>query len=197
MRCIPNLVVAAPMDEVELRNMMYTASQVHAGPFSIRYPRGEGSIVNWRQPFSAIPVGRGRKLRDGVDLAILSIGAIGTEAAAAANDLAARGISAAHYDMRFAKPLDEVMLHEVFTKFDAIITLEDGCVTGGFGSAVLEFMGDRGYSAHVKRLGIPDRYIEHGSQKELYSECGYDAAAVVAAAEGLVARVEQAAPRWA
>jgi 1-deoxy-D-xylulose-5-phosphate synthase len=89
------------------------------------------------------------------------------------------------------------MLHEVFTKFDAIITLEDGCVTGGFGSAVLEFMGDRGYSAHVKRLGIPDRYIEHGSQKELYSECGYDAAAVVAAAEGLVARVEQAAPRWA
>ncbi|MEY2774624.1 MAG: hypothetical protein RLZZ275_971 [Bacteroidota bacterium] len=197
MRCIPNLVVAAPMDEVELRNMMYTASQVHAGPFSIRYPRGEGSIVNWRQPFSAIPVGRGRKLRDGVDLAILSIGAIGTEAAAAANDLAARGISAAHYDMRFAKPLDEVMLHEVFTKFDAIITLEDGCVTGGFGSAVLEFMGDRGYSAQVKRLGIPDRYIEHGSQKELYAECGYDAAAVVAAAEGLVARVERAAPRWA
>jgi 1-deoxy-D-xylulose-5-phosphate synthase len=130
-------------------------------------------------------------------VAILSIGAIGTEAVAAADDLALRGISAAHYDLRYAKPLDETMLHEVFSKFDAVITLEDGCLPGGVGAAVLEFMGDRGYRANVRRLGIPDRYIEHGTQKELYAECGYNAAAVVAAAEALVARVERAAPRFA
>ena len=187
MRCIPHMVVAAPMDEVELRNMMYSALECQHGPYSIRYPRGNGSIVAWRQPFEEIPVGRGRRLRAGKDLAILSIGAIGTEATRAAEQLAQRGMDAAHYDMRFAKPLDEVMLHEVFGAFDTVITLEDGCVLGGMGSAVVEFMAENGYQTQVRRLGMPDRVVEHGSQAQLYAECGYDAAAVVETAEALLA----------
>ena len=188
MRCVPNMVVAAPMDELELRNMMYTASEKQSGPFSIRYPRGTGSVVNWRQPFKAIPIGQGRKLQSGTDVAILSVGAIGTQATDALDQLKNKGISAAHYDMRFVKPLDEVMLHEVFGKFDAVITLEDGCLMGGFGSAVTEFMGDNGYKAHVKRLGLGDHYVEHGTQAELYAENGYDTAAIVTVAEELVSR---------
>ncbi len=197
MRCVPGLTVAAPMDEVELRNMMYSASQKQSGPYSIRYPRGNGSIVNWRQPFEEIPVGRGRKLKDGKDVAILTIGAIGTQATGALEDLAAAGISAAHYDMRFVKPLDEVMLHEVFGKFSRVITVEDGTVTGGFGSAVTEFMADAGYQARVKRLGLPDRYVEHGSQSQLYAECGYDRAGIVAAARALMAEAAQTTMRTA
>ena len=132
MRCVPNMVVAAPMDEIELRNMMYSASQKHSGPYSIRYPRGTGSIVDWKQPFEAIPLGQGRRIKTGKDLAILSIGAIGTQATEAILELEKRGIDAAHYDMRFVKPLDEIMLHEIFGQFDHVITLEDGCVMGGF-----------------------------------------------------------------
>jgi 1-deoxy-D-xylulose-5-phosphate synthase len=188
MRCIPNMVVAAPMDEVDLRNMMYSASQLHDGPYSIRYPRGAGSIVDWKQPFQALPLGKGRRLQNGSDVAILSIGAIGTQATDACEALAKRGISAAHYDMRFAKPIDEMLLHEVFGKFEHVITLEDGCIVGGFGSAVIEFMADQGYKAQVRRLGLPDRYVEHGTQAELYAESGYDAAAIVACAEEMAAQ---------
>lgn len=175
MRNIPNMVVAAPMDEVELRNMMYSASQTQTSPYSIRYPRGTGSIVDWEQPFEEIKTGRGRKISSGDDIAILSIGAIGTEAGKAVEALGKRGVSAAHYDMRFVKPLDDVMLHEVFSKFDKVVTVEDGCIQGGFGSAVLEWISESGYSAVVKRLGVPDNWIEHGAQSELYKECGYDA----------------------
>jgi 1-deoxy-D-xylulose-5-phosphate synthase len=182
MRCIPNLVVSAPMDEQELRNLMYTSSQKHEGPFVIRYPRGTGSMVEWQTPFEEVEVGRGRRLRNGNALAILSIGAIGTQAVKAAEDLAARGVEVAHYDMRFVKPLDEVLLHEVFGRFTDVITLEDGCIQGGMGSAVTEWAMEHGYGSKVARLGVPDRYIEHGTQSELYAECGYDADAIVAKA---------------
>jgi 1-deoxy-D-xylulose-5-phosphate synthase len=166
--------------------MMYTASAKQSGPFSIRYPRGAGSIVNWRQPFKAIQIGQGRKLQAGDDVAILSIGAIGTQATEAIVQLETKGISAAHYDMRFVKPLDEVMLHEIFGKFKAVVTVEDGCLMGGFGSAVTEFVGDNGYQAHIKRLGLGDHYVEHGTQAELYAENGYDASAIAATAEDLI-----------
>jgi len=182
-RCIPNMVVSAPMNEEELRNLMYTAQlPKNASPFSIRYPRGNGVMTDWKQPFTEITVGKGRKLREGKDLAILSIGHIGNLALAACKSLDKQGISAALYDMRFVKPLDEALLHEVFSRYGKIITVEDGCIMGGMGSAVLEFMADNGYAAQVKRLGIPDQVIEHGEQKELYEECGYDEAAISAAA---------------
>ena len=187
MRCIPNMVVSAPMDEQELRNLMYTAAEKQTGPFVIRYPRGTGSMVDWRTPFEEIPVGQGRRLRQGEDVAILSIGAIGTEATKAVEALEQRGVSAAHYDMRFVKPLDHMLLHEVFTKFDKVITLEDGCVQGGMGSAVTEWAMEHGYRAQVVRLGVPDRYIEHGTQAELYAECGYDANAIVEKATEMAA----------
>jgi 1-deoxy-D-xylulose-5-phosphate synthase len=185
MRCLPNMVVSAPMDEIELRNLMLTGAQSGV-PFSIRYPRGNGSIVDWRQPMQPLKIGTGRRLKQGDDIAILTIGAIGTQATAALEKLADRGISAAHYDMRFVKPIDEVMLHEVFTRFETVITVEDGCIMGGFGSAVVEFMTEQGYKAQVKRLGMPDRYIEHGTQEELYAQCGYDTAAIVETAVELV-----------
>jgi len=180
-RCIPNMIVSAPMNEEELRNLMYTAQLKDHGPFSIRYPRGEGVMLDWKTPFKEIKVGTGRKLRSGDDLAVLSIGHIGNVAAKGIDALNAEGHSVAHYDMRFAKPLDELLLHEVFAKFKHVITVEDGCVQGGMGSAVLEFMADHGYHAQVERLGIPDRWIEHGTQPELYAECHYDDAALIAA----------------
>jgi 1-deoxy-D-xylulose-5-phosphate synthase len=197
MRCIPGMTVAAPMDEIELRNMMYSASQKQSGPYSIRYPRGTGSIVNWKQPFKEIPIGRGRRLSQGDDLAILSVGAIGTQAVKAVESLAQQGIHAAHYDMRFVKPLDEVMLHEVFGKHQLVITLEDGTVTGGFGSAVAEFMVEAGYTSRIKRLGMPDRYVEHGSQQQLYAECGYDHAGIEIAAKTLLAEAQKSSFRTA
>jgi len=178
MRCIPNMVVSAPMNEEELRNLMFTAQQENMGPFSIRYPRGNGVMPDWKRPFKAIPVGKGRKICDGEDVAILSIGHIGNEAVKACQELNAEGIHPAHYDLRFVKPLDEVLLHEVFSKFKNIITVEDGCLQGGMGSAVAEFMADHGYSAKLVRLGIPDQVIEHGEQPELWAECQYDAAAI-------------------
>ena len=191
MRCIPNLIVSAPMDEQELRNLMFTASEKQSGPFVIRYPRGNGSMIDWRTPFEEIPIGQGRRLRQGEDLAILSIGAIGTEAAQAAEDLSKQGVEAAHYDMRFVKPLDTMLLHEVFTKFNKVITLEDGCVQGGMGSAVTEWAMENGYAAQVIRLGVPDRYIEHGTQAELYAECGYDAKSIVKKALEMCERASQ------
>ncbi len=188
-RCIPNMVVSAPLDEEELRNLMYTAQlPENAGPFSIRYPRGNGSMIDWRTPFTKLEIGTGRKLADGNDIAILSIGAIGTEAIKARQMLEDQGISVAHYDMRFVKPIDEKMLHEVFQKHNKVITLEDGCLPGGFGSAVIEFMADNGYAAHVIRLGIPDTIVEHGTQQELYNDCGYSAKHVCAAALKLIGK---------
>lgn len=182
-RCIPNMVVSAPMDEPELRNLMYTAQlDKNAVPFSIRYPRGNGVTINWRTPFEEIKIGTGRKIREGSDVAILTFGHPGNFAVEACENLNKQGISAAHYDMRFVKPLDEALLHEVFAKHDKVITVEDGTIVGGLGSAVLEFMADHGYSAQVKRLGIPDRWVEHGEQPELWKECGFDAAAIEATA---------------
>lgn len=172
-RCVPNMTIAAPLNEEELRNMMYTAQLPGNGPFSIRYPRGNGSMVNWRTPFKKLDIGKGRRLREGDDIALLSIGAIGMEAKKAIEACGERSV--AWYDMRFLKPIDEELLHEVFRKFKKIVTLEDGTIVGGLGSAVLEFMADHGYSAKVTRLGIPDRFVEHGSQQQLYKECGFDA----------------------
>lgn len=180
MRCVPNLIVAAPMNEEELRNLMYTSQLDEVKkPFVIRYPRGEGVMPEWKTPFKKIKIGTGRKVRTGEALAILTIGHIGNEAVIAAERLENDGISAAVYDMRFVKPLDEVLLHEVFGKFENVITVEDGCIQGGFGSAILEFMADNHYRANVVRLGIPDKVVEHGSQPELYRECGYDAEAII------------------
>ncbi|WP_413671141.1 1-deoxy-D-xylulose-5-phosphate synthase [Mucilaginibacter sp. Mucisp86] len=176
MRCIPNMVVSAPMNEEELRNLMFTAQQENMGPFVIRYPRGNGVMVDWQRPFKVIPVGKGRKVCDGDDVAILSIGAIGNEVVKAIAELNAEGYNPAHYDLRFVKPLDEALLHDVFKNFSKVITVEDGCIEGGAGSAVLEFMADNGYTnIQVKRLGIPDKFIEHGDQPELWADCGFDA----------------------
>lgn len=176
MRCIPNMIVSAPMNEAELRNLMYT-SQLDSNklPFVIRYPRGEGVMPEWKTPMEEIRIGTGRKLKDGEDIAILSFGHPGNFAASAIRDVRAEGINPAHYDMRFVKPLDEEMLHEVFTKYNKVITVEDGTVVGGFGSAVLEFMNEHGYKADVKIMGIPDRLVEHGTPKQLYDEIGIDA----------------------
>jgi 1-deoxy-D-xylulose-5-phosphate synthase len=176
MRCIPNLIVSAPMNEAELRDLMYTSqldSQTY--PMVIRYPRGEGVMPEWRTEMKEIRIGKGRKLKDGDTLAVLSFGHPGNFAAAAIRNLKTYGINAAHYDMRFVKPLDEELLHEVFSRYSKIITVEDGTIVGGFGSAILEFMAQNGYQAEVKMLGIPDRLVEHGTLKELHRECGYDA----------------------
>jgi len=178
-RCIPNMIISAPMNEQELRNLMFTAqldSQQY--PFVIRYPRGEGVMPEWRTPLQEVAVGKGRKIKDGRDIAILSLGHPGNFVTVAIRELRTEGLDPAHYDMRFAKPLDEELLHEVFTKYDKIITIEDGTIVGGFGSAVLEFMAQHKYNADVQLLGIPDRIVEHGTLKELHKECGYDAAAI-------------------
>jgi len=174
LRCIPNITIASPLNEEELRNLMYTAQLGGKGAFSIRYPRGAGRDVNWRKPFKEIEIGKGQKLKEGKDLAILSIGAIGMQAADAIEELESEGHSIAHYDMRFLKPIDEDLLHEVFKQHKQVITLEDACIIGGLGSAVLEFMSDNGYAARVKRLGVPDKWVEQGTQEELYKECGFD-----------------------
>jgi 1-deoxy-D-xylulose-5-phosphate synthase len=176
MRCVPHMIVSAPMNEGELRDLMYTAQlEKNQLPFSIRYPRGEGTMPEWRTEMKEIKIGTGRKLKDGEEIAILSFGHPGNFAAEAIRDVRKEGINPAHYDMRFAKPIDGDMLHEVFAKFNKIITVEDGTVVGGFGSAVLEFMNEHGYKADVKIMGIPDRLVEHGTPKQLYDEIGIDA----------------------
>ncbi|MCR9062987.1 MAG: 1-deoxy-D-xylulose-5-phosphate synthase [Cytophagales bacterium] len=186
MRCIPNMIVSAPMNEEELRNLMFTAQsdaiQQGTDAFTIRYPRGNGVMIDWKTEFELIEIGKGRKLKEGKDLAILTIGHVGNYATEACEELAKEGVDAAHYDLRFVKPLDEEMLHEVFGSFEKIITVEDGCLQGGMGSAVLEFMAENGYASKVKRLGIPDRLVEHGEQLELQAECGFDVDGIVAAA---------------
>ncbi len=187
MRCVPNMIVSAPMNEAELRDLMYTAQlDSNELPFVIRYPRGEGMLVDWKTPMKEIKVGTGRKLKDGKDIAVLTFGHPGNFAAAAIRDVKAEGINPAHYDMRFVKPLDEEMLHEVFSNYNKVITVEDGTVVGGFGSAILEFMNEHGYKADVKILGIPDRLVEHGTPKQLYDEIGIDANAIAATLRKMV-----------
>lgn len=188
MRCIPNMIVSAPMNEAELRNLMYTAQlEENELPFVIRYPRGQGVMPEWRTPFEKIEIGKGRMIKEGEDVAILTIGHPGNFAVKACNILKTEGFNPAHYDMRFAKPLDEAMLHEIANKFSKIITVEDGTIVGGFGSAVLEFMAANNYTPEVKMLGIPDRIVEHGKPEELHRECGYDAEAIVAAVKEMAA----------
>lgn len=189
-RCLPNMVVSAPMNEQELRNLMYTAmldaEEYGKRAFSIRYPRGQGVMPDWRKPFERLPIGKGRMIQDGEHLAILTIGHIGNLVVEACQALAEEGYHPAHYDMRFVKPLDEALLHDVFGRFDKIITVEDGCLMGGFGSAVLEFMADHGYQAQVLRLGVPDRVVEHGTQEEQYKECGYDKQSIRSAVKNMM-----------
>ncbi|MBT3383718.1 MAG: 1-deoxy-D-xylulose-5-phosphate synthase [Prolixibacteraceae bacterium] len=180
MRSIPNMVVSAPMDEIELRNLMYTSQLDEINqPFSIRYPRGCGIKPNWKKPFEKIEIGTGRKLADGKDIALLSIGKTGIFAQRAVKSLANKNISAAHYDLRFVKPLDKKLLTEVFEKFEHIVTVEDGVIRGGFGSTILEFMAENGYLANVKLLGVPDDFIEQGTIEDLYKECGIDTKGIV------------------
>jgi len=176
MRCIPNMIVSAPMNESELRNLMYTAQlDSTKNPFVIRYPRGEAVKADWKTEMKEIQIGTGRKLKDGEEVAILSFGHPGNFAAAAIREVKSDGLNPAHYDIRFVKPIDEALLHEVFQKYSKIITVEDGTIIGGFGSAILEFMNAHHYKADVKILGIPDIIIEHASQKQQQSESGIDA----------------------
>jgi 1-deoxy-D-xylulose-5-phosphate synthase len=181
-RCIPNMIISAPMNEQELRNLMFTAQLDSTNlPVVIRYPRGEGVMPEWKKPLEEITIGKGRRLRTGKDIAILSFGHPGNFAAAAIRELQSEGITPAHYDMRFVKPLDENLLHEALATYQKIVTVEDGTIVGGFGSAVLEFMQQHGYKNDVQMLGIPDRVVEHGTLKELHQECGYDAGAIAEA----------------
>jgi len=168
-RCIPNLIIASPLNEEELRNMMYTAQLKGKGAFIIRYPRGKGVLVDWHKPMQEIPVGKGVCLKEGTDMAVLTLGPIGNIAAEAINKAEEKGLSIAHYDMRFLRPLDEELLHHIGKSFKKVITIEDGTKKGGFGSSILEFFADNGYNnIHVKRIGIPDEFIEHGTPEELY-----------------------------
>ena len=176
LRSIPHLTVASPMNEHELRKLMYTAQLPDMGPFAIRYPRGRGVLVDWECPLEEVQIGKGRKLKEGKDIAVLTLGPIGNEAIKAiASAEAKSGKRIAHYDLRFLKPLDEEMLDEIGKNFQFIVTIEDGVLKGGMGSAILEFMADQGYTPTVRRIGIPDRFIQHGTPKELYQICGMDA----------------------
>jgi 1-deoxy-D-xylulose-5-phosphate synthase len=174
LRSIPNLIISAPMHEDDLRNLMYTAQLNNQGPFVIRYPRGRGYHTDWQKAFREIRIGSAVMLRPGKDIAILTLGNAGNLATEAIQMLENESLEIEHWDMRFVKPLDEECLHAIFRNFDKIITIEDGVISGGFGSAVIEFMSDHGYHASVKRLGVPDTFIDHGSQMDLYKECGFD-----------------------
>lgn len=180
-RPIPNLTIASPLDEHELRRLMYTAQLPDRGPFVIRYPRGRGVLTEWRCPLEEVPVGKGRRLKEGRDIAVLTLGPIGNLAARAIRRAEEQkpGLSVAHYDLRFLKPIDEELLHEVGKRFSRIVTIEDGVRTGGMGSAVLEFMADHGYAPRVQRIGIPDCFVEHGTVAELYRLCGMDEESIV------------------
>ena len=186
-RCIPNMIVSSPMNEQELRNLMYTAQIPNQGPFSIRYPRGNGVMLDWKTPFEKLEIGVGRKIKDGEEIAILSFGHPGNFVLSAQETFEKEGLNIAHYDMRFVKPLDEKLLHTIFKKFNTIITIEDGCLQGGFGSAILEFMANNNYQTAVKRLGIPDEFIHHGSQEELHHDCKYDVNAIIATVHEVLA----------
>ncbi|CAI8298768.1 MAG: 1-deoxy-D-xylulose-5-phosphate synthase [Cryomorphaceae bacterium] len=193
-RCIPNMIVSAPMNESELRNLMFTAQLPNQGPFSIRYPRGNGAMINWKTPFEEIKIGTGRVVKEGEEIAVLSFGNPGNFVVKAQEQFEKEGLDIAHYDLRFAKPLDEKLLHTIFQKFDKIITIEDGCLHGGFGSSILEFMANNDYQAKVKMLGIPDIFIHHGTQEELYNDCYYDAEAIISSVQKILekSRITQA-----
>lgn len=187
MRCIPNMVVSAPMNEEELRNLMYTAQLDETNvPFSIRYPRGQGVMPEWRKPLQKIEIGKGRLVKAGSEVAILSLGHPGNFALDACKILINDGVEPAVYDMRFAKPLDEPLLHQIAQQYSKIITIEDGTILGGFGSAVTEFMAEHHYTPQLKILGIPDRLVEHGKPEELYRECGFDAQGIAAVVRQMV-----------
>ena len=185
MRCIPNLVISSPLNEAELRNLMYTAQLPNKGPFSIRYPRGNGVMSNWKTPFEEIQIGKGKVITEGEEVVILSFGPIGQYAINACNKLKEEGVIIGHYDMRFAKPLDHELLTRAFKNYSKIITIEDGCTTGGIGSAILEWASDNNFYKPVYRLGIPDKFIDHGEQYQLHAECGFDT-------EGLLKTVKKA-----
>lgn len=174
LRPIPNITISSPMNEIELRNLMYTAQLPDKGAFVIRYPRGKGSIIDWKQPMEEIPIGKGRLISEGSEIAYLTLGPLGVNVAKAITHLKTQGITPAHYDMRFAKPLDEEILHEVMKHFRRIITVEDGSIAGGFGSAIVEFAAHHNYNVEIRTLGLPDNFIEHGSPDELYKLCGLD-----------------------
>jgi 1-deoxy-D-xylulose-5-phosphate synthase len=189
MRSIPNMIVSAPMDEIELRNLMYTAQlEKNSSPFSIRYPRGPGNFTDWRQPFQEIEIGKARQISKGDELAILTIGHPGNTVAELVKKFAAENKFITHYDMRFVAPLDSIVLHTVFKNFKHIITVEDGVLKGGFGSSVIEFMSDNGYNSEVRRLGIHDYFVEHGTQDELLRECGFDDEGIEVAIREILAK---------
>ncbi|MGA3014118.1 MAG: 1-deoxy-D-xylulose-5-phosphate synthase [Bacteroidales bacterium] len=186
LNCIPNMTVSAPMNETELRNLMYTAQLGGKGPFTIRYPRGRGVTPQWKSSFKELPVGNGNMTREGTDMAIITIGHVGNAAIEACQKLAKQGISVAHYNMIFLKPIDTEMLHDIFRKFNKIITIEDGTTIGGLGSIVVDFMAENMYMARIKKLGIPDHYIEQGTIAELHHECGYDEEGIIAAVKEIL-----------
>lgn len=181
LRPIPDIIISSPYDERELRRLMYTAQQPDRGVFVIRYPRGRGELTDWRCPLESVPVGKGRCLREGNDVALLTLGPIGKSVSGVVDEAAAVGISVAHYDMRFLKPIDEELLHEVGRKFKYVVTLEDGVKKGGLGSAITEFMAENGYTSRVHVMGLPDAFVEHGASSELYRLCKMDKASVLEA----------------
>ncbi|MDR2040404.1 MAG: 1-deoxy-D-xylulose-5-phosphate synthase [Bacteroidales bacterium] len=189
LRSIPNMVISAPMNEIQLRHLMYTAQNGKYGPFAIRYPRGHGVTTKWEEPFRELPVGKGKVVREGDDIAIVSIGTVGNSVIEACRKLEDEGVHAAHYDMIFLKPLDEELLHSICRKHRLLVTIEDGTVLGGLGSAVLEFANDHNYEVQVKRLGIPDRFVTHGTIQELQHECGYDVEGIVNTVKSILQRV--------
>jgi 1-deoxy-D-xylulose-5-phosphate synthase len=186
LRCIPNLIIASPVNEEELRNLMYTAQLNLPGPMVIRYPKGQGVMSNWQKPFQEITIGTGQMLCEGYDMAILTIGPVGNIALEATLALLREDIHAAVYDMRFLKPLDTDLLHDIFKNHSLVLTVEDGAISGGFGSAIVEFMTDHNYTARIKRIGIPDNFIPHGTQQELYKLCGIDMQGIVKSAKELI-----------
>jgi 1-deoxy-D-xylulose-5-phosphate synthase len=186
LRCIPNMIIAAPLNEEGLRDMMFTAQSETLGPIAIRYPRGRGVLPDWKTPFKRMEIGKGKMIRAGNDIAVISIGHVGNDVETACMELEELNISVAHYDIRFLKPIDTGLLHDVFKKFKKIISIEDGTMIGGLGSALLEFKSDHNYTSEVKRLGIPDRFIEQGTISELHHECGYDVEGIVSAIKRMV-----------
>jgi 1-deoxy-D-xylulose-5-phosphate synthase len=177
LRCIPNLIIFAPRNEIELRNILYTAQLGLKNPIAIRYPRGKGTIIDWQKPFEKIEIGKGICLKEGKSIAVLSIGTIANNVEEAISN-SEKSDEIAHFDMRFLKPLDEQLLHQVFKKYKSIITIEDGTIKGGFGSAILEFASKNNYKNNIKTLGIPDEFIEHGSVDILQQKVGLDAKSI-------------------
>lgn len=179
LRCIPDLIISSPMNEAEFRNLLYSAQKYKNRPFAIRYPRGRVVNMEWQTPFREIKIGTGRKIKEGKDIAFITIGHVGNHVTDAAEGLEKLNVSYAHYDMRFLKPLDEQLLHEVFKKHSKIITIEDGAIIGGLGTAVMEFMTENYYHATITRLGVPDKFIDHGKPEELYRDCGFDSRGII------------------